>query len=323
MTVPGEGDPIGFVVPTSAGLLALGYADTVPCTAEGEGSTCPPEPIAMWTSVDGTSWSRQPTPSVFEDGAEVTGLASGPGGLIAVGDRGFDRPRIWTSPDGSTWQRLHLTADVFRKAHFLDVAAIPGGWLIVGATGGTPPTGSAIVDPNGSRGAAWLSADGRTWTRAKVAGHGPQVELRSVYQGADGLAALGTREGGKAGTLWTSQVGRRWSLAPSTSGSHPTWPIAADGERIIGESYVDGDYYSFSVSGDGKTWRALANLGETATMPRWPGPSGAPSVDSAFLLPDGVVFMGMDNDGRTIIWHATGVPLAEVPQPSPSPSGPV
>ena len=128
-------------------------------------------------------------------------------------------------------------------------------------------------------------------------------------------------KGGQVGTVWTSTVGKRWVLAPSApDGMYLTFPKAADGQRIIGDSYVDGDRTSFSVSGDGITWRPLANLGATATMPRWPGASGAPFVDSAFMLPDGVLFLGMGNDGATIAWRTTAVPVDALPQSSPSPS---
>jgi len=322
---PGDDVQMSYVVAISSGLLAIGSAGPQ-CRVAGEGERCPPLPkavwttVAMWTSVDGRAWLRVPTPRVFAD-ADVSGLASGPDGVMAVGDRGFDRPRLWTSPDGTTWETQHLLHALFRKAHFMDIAAIPVGWVIVGSSGGTPPTGMAIRDPNGSKGAAWSSADGLTWTSAPVAGRGPEVELQWVYQGIDGLLAMGTREGGKMATLWTSTDGQRWALVPKAAdGSYGRFPIAADGLRIIGRSDGGVDSVSFSVSGDGKTWRTLANLGDTATMPRWPGRSGAPFVDSAFVLPDGVLFLGRDDNGATIVWRTTAVTVADLAGSSPSPS---
>ena len=319
---PGGDAQLSFVVPTSSGLLAIGSAGPR-CLVEGEGAQCPRLPTDVWTtwtSVDGTAWTRIPRPPVFV-GADISGLASGPGGLMAIGSRGFDHPRLWTSTDGTDWQAQHLPGDVFRSAHFMDVASTPGGWVIVGSAGGTPPTGMAISDPNGSRGAAWLSTDGQTWTAAHVAGHGSQVELRTVYQGADGLVALGTREGGQEGTVWTSKDGQRWIMTPSTpDGTYPLWPLAADGKRILGDSSVDGDSILFVVSSDGVTWRPLANLGATATMPGWSSASGAPTVYSAFVLPDGVLFFGQMADA-VVTWRTTIVPTDMVsPSPMPSPS---
>ena len=319
---PGGDAQLSFVVPTSSGLLAIGSAGPR-CLVEGEGAQCPRLPTDVWTtwtSVDGTAWTRIPTPPAFT-GADISGLASGPGGLVAIGSRGFDHPRLWASTDGTDWRTQHLPGDVFRSAHFMDVASTPGGWVIVGSAGGTPPTGMAISDPNGSRGAAWLSTDSRTWTSAHVAGHGPQVEVRTLYPGAEGLVALGTRSGGQVGTVWTSSDGQRWDLGPAApAGSYPPMPIAADGRRIISESYMDGDGVSFSVSSDGVTWRTLANLGATSTMPGWSSASGAPTVYSAFVLPDGVLFFGRMGDA-VVTWRTTIVPTDMVsPSSMPSPS---
>ena len=319
---PGGDAQLSFVVPTSSGLLAIGSAGPR-CLVEGEGAQCPRLPTDVWTtwtSVDGTAWTRIPTPPAFT-GADISGLASGPGGLVAIGSRGFDHPRLWASTDGTDWRAQHLPGDVFRRAHFMGVASTPSGWVIVGSAGGTPPTGMAISDPNGSRGAAWLSTDSRTWTSAHVAGHGPQVEVRTLYPGAEGLVALGTRSGGQVGTVWTSSDGQRWDLGPAApAGSYPPMPIAADGRRIISESYMDGDGVSFSVSSDGVTWRTLANLGATSTMPGWSSASGAPTVYSAFVLPDGVLFFGQMGDA-VVTWRTTIVPTDMVsPSPMPSPS---
>lgn len=311
---------MGWVVATPAGLLAVGAAGPQ-CMAAGEGERCPRlrrDVWTTWTSVDGASWTRIPTPEVFS-GADIVDVASGPNGLVAIGSRGFDHPRLWTSPDGLVWQARHLPRDMFRKAHFMDVGAVQGGWVIVGSSGGTPPTGMAIRDPNGSVGAAWTSVDGQTWTAAHVAGHGPQVELRRLYEASGRLVAVGTREGGQVATLWTSLDGRGWALAPKAAhGYYAAYPMGTDGRHIVGEQ-VGNEALSFAVSDDGVTWRTLTNVGATATMPRREVGDGGPTVDSAVVLPDGVLFLGWSGDGP-VTWRTLVVPEPMLSAPSPPPS---
>ena len=305
---------IDQVVTTPTGLVAMGSAGVEHCTGSGEGGVrCKPLPIAFWTSTDGRSWTRLPTSTTF-DGAEVTGLASGPGGLIAVGDQGFDRPRLWTSTDGSTWQSQSLDPIVFGKAHFGTVAPFPGGWLIAGSTGGTlPGPGGGFDSATGSQGAVWVSADGLAWHAATVNGQGSGTVLRNLYQGADGLVAEGSLEGDKSGALWTSNDGESWTLAPVDEyGSYHTFPMATDGQRIVGDSYVQRDKISFAVSANGLAWRTLADIGATATKPEWSGTEHGASADSAVVLPDGVLFIG-EADGKPVTWRADAVAVQDVP----------
>ena len=305
---------IDQVVTTSTGLVAMGSAGVERCTGSGEGGgRCQPLPIAFWTSADGRTWTRLPTSTAF-DGAEVTGFASGPGGLIAVGDRGFAQPHLWTSTDGSTWQSQSLDPTVFGKAHFGTVAPFPGGWLIAGSTGGTPPgPGGGAESGNGSKGAVWVSPDGATWHAATVTGQGSGTELRELYAGSDGLIAVGSLEGDKTGALWTSADGETWSLAPADDyGSYHTFPMATDGQRIAGDSYAQRDKISFAVSADGLAWRTLADLGATDTKPEWSGTEHGAWADSAVVLPDGVLFIGEAN-GKPVTWRADAVAEQDVP----------
>ena len=66
------------------GLVSLGGHGRSHCDA-GEGATCDPTPVAIWTSADGRSWHGRAAPEVFK-GAEVTAVAAGSDGIVAVGD---------------------------------------------------------------------------------------------------------------------------------------------------------------------------------------------------------------------------------------------
>lgn len=312
--MPGRPDAdsnVAWLVPIPEGLLAVGWSDA-PCTAEGAGATCPPRRPAFWLSTNGGTWLRVPTPAVFDDpDVTIGGIAAGPDGLVAVGDNGFHRPRIWSSPDGIDWERVSLRHDVFAEADLWDVAWTPRGWLVVGSQGGTRHGPGAIRAPNGSRGSAWYSTDGRTWHAAHVAGRraGPEVILQELYPGADGTMALGTPEGGQVGAVWVTGDGRDWSFVDPSQDPPPIFPIATDGRRILGERYLDGDRVGYESSTGSAVWQPLAETGAIDSMPRWPGADEgrAPSADQAFILPDGVLFVGTDTGG-SVVWHATAMP---------------
>ena len=64
----------------------------------------------MWTSPDGTTWSRVPSqPDVLGGPSGMLSVAAGGPGLVATGydDEGpsGDRLTVWTSVDGITWSR--------------------------------------------------------------------------------------------------------------------------------------------------------------------------------------------------------------------------
>ncbi|MGH2467324.1 MAG: hypothetical protein ACRDGL_06300, partial [Candidatus Limnocylindrales bacterium] len=105
------------LVATSRGLVAWGPVGQPVCTAPGAGQTCGPAPVMIWSSPDGTTWTRTPEASPFA-GATIRSMAGGPAGLVVVGDTGFDGPAIWGSADGTAWQRLPLPASIFGQAHF-------------------------------------------------------------------------------------------------------------------------------------------------------------------------------------------------------------
>lgn len=109
---------------------------------------------AVWTSVDGSSWSRiAHDEEVFGVGLPVmlSVTAEGPG-LVAVG---WSQPRmsntpVWTSVDGVTWTRVaHEQGPAIRGA-MASIAAGGPGLVAVGARDG--------------QGTAWTSADGATWS---------------------------------------------------------------------------------------------------------------------------------------------------------------
>ncbi len=154
------------VVAPGGGLVSLGGHGRRHCDV-GEGATCDPQPIAIWTSTDGRSWHGRAAPKAFA-GATIAAVATGPGGILAVGDTGWDHPAAWFSPDGRSWSRERLPVALFRHAEFQGLTAYRGRWVV---TGLTDP--EQVMCCTGSfharlKAAAWYSADGRSWKRASV-----------------------------------------------------------------------------------------------------------------------------------------------------------
>jgi hypothetical protein len=84
------------------GLVAVGQ-DSPARNSEGKGSA------AVWTSVDGFSWSRVPhDEAIFGTrGAMMFDVTVGGPGLVAVGASFSDSDAVvWTSVDGITWSRV-------------------------------------------------------------------------------------------------------------------------------------------------------------------------------------------------------------------------
>jgi len=304
------------LVATPSGLVAWGWVGQPVCPAPG-GGTCGP---AFWTSSDAITWTRVADASTFA-GASIHSLASGPNGLVAVGETGWDKPAIWVSDSAATWQRLALPASVFADAHFNDVRATPAGYVLAGGTGSMSVSVTGGPASTVSKVAAgWWSPDGRTWMKATVtsaAETGSSLGLISV--GAHGMVANGTAAGGKDGAAWTSPDGRNWTPiaagyfgAPAASPGVPTLPsftLADDGTHLIAVGVADQLALRMWTSSDGIAWQPLPFVGATETLPLWPGDPTRPWFDRAFVVPDGLVVIGHTSSSlQPTVWHVAALP---------------
>ena len=200
----GPGDQAMWsVIDTDAGLVAVGYDGLI----ENEEAQ-----VAVWTSPDGTNWSRLPPNDLTLEGPELQvmrGVAIGGPGLVAVGydwsdDDGLAaslssaRAAVWTSTNGVHWSRL---------AHDQDLFGGPGDHMIWAVTVGGPGLVAVGV---GADAPIWTSADGTSWERVETgsafAGAGTR-QVRGVAEGDTGLIAVG-RECTRAGCVAAVWVGR-------------------------------------------------------------------------------------------------------------------
>jgi hypothetical protein len=164
---------------------------------------------AVWTSVDGFTWSRVPDEGAVFGGAGdqlMESVAAGGPGLVAVGwdgsggelrspTVGLDAA-VWTSVDGLTWSRVPDDEAVLGGEGFQQLLSVTVGGPGVVAVG-RDESGTTDFDA-----AVWSSVDGLTWSRvphdeAVLGGVGFQ-HMRSVTVGGPGLVAVGL-ELGRAG----------------------------------------------------------------------------------------------------------------------------
>jgi hypothetical protein len=215
---------------------------------------------AVWTSLDGFTWSRVPHDEGVFGGAGMGSVTVGGPGLVAVGSSQPDNggaATVWTSADGVTWLRVPHDEDVFGGAEMSDVTAGGPGLVAVG------------VDDYSDR-AVWTSSDGITWLRvphdeADFGGEG-DTWMNSVTVGGPGLVAVGAEtqwheeSGDSDAAVWTSSDGIIWSRVPHDEDvfggprDQEMLSVTAGGPGLVAVGQVDMGRTPVWTSIDGITW---------------------------------------------------------------------
>jgi hypothetical protein len=267
-TVFGGGDmSMRSVTVGGPGLVAVGWdggilADT------------PDVDAAVWTSVDGVTWSRVPHDEEVFGAAFMNSVTAGGPGLVAVG---MDGPwgdgdaAVWTSVDGITWNRVPHDEAVFGGVDsqvIHDVTAWGSGLVAVGNDGGRGPW-----DNNPENNAAvWTSLDGVNWSR--VLGLGANPVMLSVTAGGPGLVAVGadwSPEELAETPVWTSPDGVTWTRVPDdmTVRGFMT-SVTAGGPGLVAVGSHISETTTVWTSVDGITWtRAPRDDTAFGSWPDW------------------------------------------------------
>ncbi len=290
----------------------------------GEGQECDPAPFALWTSGDLTTWDRITLrPEASGDYWSIAPMPLGASArrVVLAGDTINGKAALWASTGGKTWSSVELPASM-DDARFDTMVAGPDGFAIGGFTGGHRPVSSGIYDSGASVPALWRSGDGLSWQQIELPGASALVgnELRWLFAGSDGWIAISNRTTHEA-VMWHSLMhGRTWTVLDTTDGRAIPSPIASDGIHILGDEYAGDDApVAYSVTtGDG-TWTPLNATGDTEHQPTG---AGDYTADQAFVLPDGVAFLGSGPSGEPLLWFAKAVLGNASAEPSPSPSSP-
>ena len=224
---------MNFVYRVSGGFVAIG-TDGYSFHAGMEAGT------AIWTSPDGTRWSRLPQSEVPAH-VSISSVAHGAGRYVAVGQilppgaMNADPAPKWISSDGIHFQALAGTAGG------------PSGDMVVRQVTWTGSAFVAVGDPLSlDAPTAWRSANGIDWQQVELptgAAAGAQVRVEGIVQTPTGVLAVGALDDTVHGTTangiaWGSSDGRSWQQV-----SQPTDFPGADLQSVAvlgGHVLVEG-----------------------------------------------------------------------------------
>lgn len=175
---------------------------------------------AVWTSDDGRTWT-----GIESDGfggpwiEEMRAVASGPNGLVAVGqvDNSMtDIGMTWHSPDGREWSRAPSPSASFHSPNgdttVFSVASHSSGYVAAGRS-----AQASVI---------WHSVNGTDWTEAF---RSENDRVQEVCAAGGGLVAVGS-------DVWTSPDGLAWVRATALDGApleSDLWTCTAYGDSIL------------------------------------------------------------------------------------------
>ncbi|MFI0350649.1 hypothetical protein [Actinomadura sp. 9N407] len=265
---------------------------------------------AVWTSQDGTAWTRgQGAQNVLsrKGTQQLTSVTSGKAGWLAVGSDQVNprRPLVVTSADGAAWQAADA-AEQFRPAKNTSLATYA-------ATSG--PSGYVIAGEDGLSAAVWFSADLKTWERgASVGNNGLEALpnsnrwMRGVTAAQSGYVAVGGLRDPAAGggpgarpAVWTSPDGKQWTLQqlqlPGGVAEGTLTHVAAKGDVVVAAGVAGAASLAYISADGGKTWKQtpLANPEGTTNL----------QVTALTATPKGFALTGTSgppNDTDVVSW---------------------
>ncbi len=331
-------DVFGDKVPFTGGMrdVTVGGPGLV---AVGQGD----DGIAVWTSIDGFTWSRVPHDEAALGGTNrMQSVTSGGPGLVAVGGRDdFELEDdgdavVWTSIEGTTWSRVPHDEAVFGGKGRQEMVSVTASGSLLVAVGSDTSGGELDA-------AVWTSLDGLAWSRvphdeAVFGGKGDQA-MSSVIVGGPGWVAVGSDgfddgvDRGQLGdwrrdflgdaAVWTSVDGMTWSRVGYDEtvfgGEGNQWmdDVTSTGSGLVA---VGGDWSSEAfaaavwMSVDGIAWSRIpydeavfggehdqAMNGVTATG------SGVVAVGRAWAQSGGDHSDGSDDSAASVWTSADGV----------------
>lgn len=203
--------------------------------------------VAVWTSADGTDWTRVPAQPSFA-GAIMNGVLRVDAGFVAWGQTLVGGPRtpaspIWTSRDGVRWERSTGVTDAGGPGAPIASIAGTGDRLVAVGTRQLPDAEGASSVPG-----AWTSTDGgRTWKAATIHDDGPggarSGGMSDVTSDGNDLVAVGRLDppGGQLGpasaAVWrSSDQGSTWTRLtddPAFAGASMRHVLTATGGLVV------------------------------------------------------------------------------------------
>jgi hypothetical protein len=262
------------VVATTAGFVAVGQVNENGHTNGG-----------IWTTLDGTTWDQV---STAQDEAFLAVVAAGPGYVaisVKCGSAGAEciGPSSWTSNDGKTWTQ-----------HVMDTCCLvnnlTGTASTVVAVGADISTGFPQKPTDA---AAFVSADGATWTRATGDQSFKQASMGTTATLGSGFVALGN--GQTSMIAWDSADGKTWAQAPASealkSGQASDTTTLANMYVVVGR---DGSEAVSWTSSDGKSWTRSATSAATDNT----------AMNKVTAAGSNLIAVGHDSSGTGVLWSS-------------------
>jgi hypothetical protein len=222
---------------------------------------------AIWTSPDGDSWSRvNDLPSSMKP-AYLHAIAGDGQRLVMVGETDALSPSsgsaiVWTSTDGLHW----TTAMTDRPDGASSMLAVTHGRHGFVAVGGEL-TYNFKEDEPPRKPAAWISVDGKPWTRTDPPAPAADllsavVSMNAVVPFGDGYAAMGEPLYHPGPLVhWVSRDGSGWTMSEATDEAMtPFFSLTSVSGGLVGVGA------GLEVSRDGLNWALV------------PAPSGVPTA---------------------------------------------
>ncbi|RLE12022.1 MAG: hypothetical protein DRJ28_09740, partial [Actinobacteria bacterium] len=305
------------------GMVAVGTGceDGTPCNVI--------HPI-VWTSADGTEWTRSPADQVVfgEYGIMFDVIATDHGivaaGWIAGDDPSLVRPTVWLSPDGAAWVRA-WDGD-FGDQSVLSPGFNPGfGALAVNPDGLIVGVGLAKNDDGELVAAVWASSDGRAWERIEPNSPdfrgetGLSVTMLDVAWGSSGFTAVGT-DGGAQVAIWQSPDGHSWTRIDTTDQPFDTTGTLSS-VAALAAGFVTAGPHAFADQGEGPVTLWTSPDGSTWDRVHTIGPGNASSIvaTDAGIAVAGAIFEADDSHAAVGVGPACD---PHAPPPDPLPSSP-
>jgi hypothetical protein len=244
---------------------------------------------AVWTSVDGLTWTRVPhdreifgSPTAL--GFGMTSVTAGGPGLVAVGiwpEAPRISAKVWTSVDGLTWTRVPD-----------DEAGFDGGQNPVSVTAGGPGLVAVGGDDSYAGAGVFTSVDGFHWVQVpddeaifsatygsdsapdsrvyQPPPEGAGLAMNDVIAVGDGLVAVGgptynyrgPRDGDLGAAVWTSPDGITWSRVPHDTavfggtGENSIWSVTTAGSNLVA---VGSHQHSIEIDANAAAWVATTS----------------------------------------------------------------
>ena len=213
----------------------------------------------VWSSPDGSTWTRLPNSSDFDHGTIEAVTAGGPG-FVAVGTE-INGPKavaaVYTSADGLAWKQGATIRDfdLGGTGSFNDGRTRGAMTEVVVNHGVIVAVGSVCAPTGGScRAAAWTSPDGIGWARVPdTAAFDGNMYAATAWH--DGFVAVGDDGHDRAPRAWLSRDGTTWTRVADVVGLDGAFSavIALD-DRLVASAITGDLKTTIFESVDGTTW---------------------------------------------------------------------